>query len=172
MAKQGGLGDNLYVDGFDVSGDVGSIQSVRAPMTLEVVTPINVSAEARIGLLHDGGIDFTAFWNPTNVGTLDSEHDVLKALPSTDRIVSYFRSTVLGAPAASLVSKQVNYDGTRTADGALTFVTNAVANGYGLAWGNNLTAGKRTDTVAGNGTGVDLGSTPVSYSQGWAAYLH
>ena len=172
MAKQGGMGDNLYVDGFDVSGDIGSIQSVRAPMTMEVVTPINASAESRIGLLHDGGIDFTAFWNPTNAVVLDSEHDVLKALPMTDRVISYFRSTILGAPAASLVSKQVNYDGTRTQDGALTFVTNAVANGYGLDWGVNLTAGKKTDATASNGTGVDLGSTPTSYSQGWAAYLH
>jgi hypothetical protein len=172
MAKQGGMGDNLYVDQFDVSGDIGSIQRVAGPLTVQVNTNITQSGTNRIGLQHDGAIDYTAYWNPTTAVTLDSEHDVLKALPLTDRNVSYFRSTVLGAPAASLVSKQVNYDGSRAQDGSLLFNTSAVANGFGLEWGNNLTAGKKTDTVAANGSTVDLGAVPISYAFGWAAYLH
>jgi hypothetical protein len=172
MAKQGGMGDALYIDEFDVSGDIASLGRISGSMTVQDITDITKSAVARLGLIHDGGIDLTALWNPTEAGTLNSEHDVLKGRPVTDRYISYFRSTVLGAPAASLISKQVNYDANRNNDGSLLFNTSAESNGYGLAWGNNLTAGKQTDTVAANGGTVDLGSSPTSFSFGWAAYLH
>ena len=169
------MGDALFVDGFDLSGDVGSLSQISGPMGTEDFTPISASAIARLGLLHDGLLDFIAFWNHTNLvttGILDSEHDVLKGRPETDRTVSYYRSTVLGAPACSMISKQITYDGTRNQDGSLTFGVNTVANGFGLEWGNNLTAGKRTEAAAGNGLSVDLGAVPISYSFGWAVYLH
>lgn len=172
MTKQGGMGDNFYIDEFDVSGDIGSLQRISGSMTVQDVTDITKSALTRIGLVHDGGIDFTAFWNPAELVTLNSEHDVLKGRPVIDRNVTYMRSTILGAPAASLVTKQANYDGTRNQDGSLLFNASVLGNGYGLAWGNNLTAGKKTDTTGTNGGTVDLGSVITSYSFGWAAYLH
>lgn len=172
MAKQSGLGDNLYVDEFNVSGDIGAINSLTSPMTVQDITNITLSGVARQGLLHDGSIGFTSLWNPANVSPANSQHQVLRTRPVTDRIVSYFRGTTLGNPAASLVTKQINYDGSRNQDGSLTFATDAQANGYGLEWGVNLTAGPKTDGAGANGATVDLGSTPTSYSQGWAAYLH
>lgn len=172
MAKQNGLGDNFYVDEFDVSGDIGSLSSISGPLTVQDITPINKSAMVRQGLLHDGSMSFGSFWNPTNVGTLNSAHDVLKGRPVTDRQCSYFRSTVLGAPVASLISKQINYDSNRNQDGSLTATTDVSANGFGLEWGVNLTAGIDTDTAGANGATVDLGASPTSFSFGWAAYLH
>jgi len=170
MALQAGMGDNLYVDGFDVSGDVGSLNRIASPMATQDTTPINLSGVRRLGLLHDGGIDFSAFWNPGIEA--DAAHSVLKTLPTSDRVVTYCRGTALGARAASLVGKQINYDGNRAADGSFTLGVSTQANGYGLEWGQLLTAGKLTQGAAGNGTGVDLGASPTSFSQGWAAYLH
>lgn len=170
MGKQGGLGDNLYVDGLDVSGDIGALGRISGSMTTQDTTPITKSGYERIGLLHDGGIDFTAFWNPG--AAADTAHSALKGLPTTDRAVTYCRGTALGAHAASQFSKQINYDGSRAADGSFTFGVSTQANSFGLEWGQLLTAGKLTQGSAGNGSSVDLGSSPISYSFGWAAYLH
>src|SRR5689334_10122262 len=106
VTKQSGMGDNLYIDGADVSGDIGSLGRISGSMNTQDVTPIWTGANARIGLLHDGGIDYTAFWNPGIAA--DTAHSVHKTLPITDRVVSYLRGTTLGAPAASLVGKQIN----------------------------------------------------------------
>ena len=164
MAKTGGLGDNLYISGVDLSGDTNSIGKVSGgPKALEL-TGIDKSAPERLGGERDGGIDWVSWFNPTGA------HPTLSAIPTTDQIVTYCRGTTLGSAAACLVAKQIGYDPTRAGDGALTFAVSAVANGFGLEWGLQLTAGKRTDTTATNGTSVDL--TAVSTPWGWQAYLH
>lgn len=175
MAKQGGLGDNLYIAGYDLSGDIGSVGNVGGgPATLEV-TGIDKSAPERIGGLRDGRIQFSAFFNP---GTLpDKAHARLKTLPTTDVVAAYFRGTALGGASANIVAKQLNYDGNRGDSGEFTFAVEAAANAYGLEWGRSLTAGKRTDTTGTNGASVDfgLGSPPLfngSTLFGLQAYLH
>lgn len=168
MAKQSGMGDNLWVDGLDVSGDIGSLGRISGGMTTQDTSPINVYARERIGLLKDGALDYGAFWNPGVAA--DTAHSVHKTLPTADRTLTYCRGTALGAHAASMIGKQVNYDGTRAADGSFTLAVNAVANGFGLEWGQLLTPGKQTQTGAGNGTSIDL--TTVSTAFGWAAYLN
>lgn len=175
MAKQSGLGDRLFVAGYDLSGDVGSLGRIGGGHGVQDVTGIDKDAFERIGLLRDGGIEFTAFFNKETAAddppnTQDRSHLVLKALPTADRIVTYCRGATLGKPAAGLVAKQINYDPNRAQDGALTLGVQALANGYGLDWGVQLTAGKRTDTTATNGTSVDL--TTVSTAFGWQAFLH
>lgn len=67
------------------------------------------------------------------------------------------------------MAKQVNYDPTRAADGSLTIQVQAQSTDYGLQWGKQLTAGKRTDTAATNGTGVDFGA---AWTNGLQAFLH
>lgn len=103
----------------------------------------------RLGGHRDGTIDFVTYFNPTRA------HPVFSALPRTDVLVTYARGTTLGNPVAEMLAKQTNYDPTRAADGSLTAVVNAVGNGFGLEWGEQLTAGLRTDTTATNGTSVD-----------------
>lgn len=166
MSKQTGLGDNFYYAGYDLSGDVGSLSRVGGgPSPLEV-TGINKSALERLGGKRDGAIDFVAFFNDAT----GAAHPRLSSLPTTDQIATYARGTTLGSPAACLVSKQVNYDGNRAEDGSLTFTISTLANAYGLEWGRQLTAGKRTDTGATNGSSVDLGSaSPGAF--GLQAYL-
>jgi len=166
MAKQSGLGDNCYVAGYDLSGDVGSLGSISTPRGITEVTGIDKSAPERILLGKDGLIDYSAWFNPAAA----QAHPRLSSLPTTDQILTYCRGTTLGNPAAAMVAKQLNYDGTRGADGAFSFAVQAQANGYGLEWGRQLTAGKRTDTTATNGTSVD--HTTVETLFGWQAYLH
>lgn len=166
MAKQSGLGDNLYVDGYDVSGDIGSIGRISTPRPLFEVTGIDKSAIERIPGLRDGGMEYSAFFNDAT----DQAHAVFAGLLTTDQLVTYCRGTTLGNPAAALVAKQLNYDPSRGSDGSLTIAIAAEANGYGLDWGRQLTAGKRTDTTATNGASVD--HTDASTAFGWQAYLH
>ncbi len=163
MAKQSGLGDNLYVDGVDISGDVGSLESIAGPQKLIEVTAINKSAHERIGGQRDGKIAFTAYFNATGA------HPALSTLPTADRVLSYVRGAALGNPCASMVAKQIDYPVTRSQAGDLTMKVEADANGFGLEWGVQLTSGVRTDGAATNGASVNhLASTAF----GLQAYLH
>jgi len=164
--KQSGMGDNLYVAGYDLSGDTGSIERIGGGNSPLVVTGINKSAFERIGGLRDGGIDWTSWFNPSAA----QQHVALSPRPTTDVLVTYFRGTTIGKPAASMIAKQVNYDPTRGEDGSLSFSLNAVANGYGLEWGEQLTAGLRTDTGATAGTAYQYtGAATTNF--GLQAYL-
>ncbi len=165
MTKQSGLGDNLYVGGYDLSGDTATVAPVRGGPAAMDVQGIDKSAYERIGGRRDGGISWVSYFNPT----AGQAHPVLSALPTADVLVSYLRGTSLGDPAACCIAKQINYDPTRGADGSLTMAVQAEANQYGLEWGNLLTPGKETDTGAANGTGVNL---VAETSFGLQAYLH
>jgi hypothetical protein len=165
--KTSGLGDNLYLNGFDLSGDIQSLSKISGGPAALDVTGINSSAFERIGGLRDGNIDATAYFNPGLAA--NAAHTVLSALPTTDVTLCYARGTTLGNPAACMVAKQINYDGTRATGGVFTFAVAAQANGFGLEWGTQLTAGLRTDSAAtAPATGVDF---TASTSFGFQAYL-
>jgi hypothetical protein len=153
LAKTSGLGDNFYLSGYDLSGDIGSLEQIRGGPKTQDVTGLDKSAFERIGLLRDGQIDFMSFFN-TAVG---QQHAALKVLPTTDVIACYFRGTTLGNPAAGINAKQVNYDPARGQDGSLTFKTQCMGQGYALEWGVMLSAGKVTVASSGSLTGVDGG---------------
>lgn len=153
MAKSSGLGDNFYVGGYDLSGDTNSLGEIGGGPALIEITGIDKSAFERIGGLRDGRMEWVSYFNDAS----GKAHPVLSALPTTDRILTYCRGTTLGNPAACLVGKQLNYDPTRADDGKLTMAVRAEGNAYGLEWGKQLTAGKRTDTAATNGTAVEFG---------------
>lgn len=166
MAKTSGLGDNCYVGGYDLSGDVGALGAIAGGIAgTQDQTGINASAHERTHLLRDGRFEFTSFFNDAS----NQSHSALSSLPTTDRIVTYCRGTTLGNPAAAMVGKQINYDFTRPADGSLTIAVQVLPNAYGLEWGRQLTAGKRTDTGATNGASID---TTASAAFGAQAYLH
>lgn len=154
MAKQSGLGSALLVGGNDLSGDISSLDTISAPMAVLDVTAINQSAPHRLGGLRSGDLQFTSWFDPA----LGAEHAVLSTLPTSDvtctAVIGPAPFTV-GGPAACLTGKQLNYDGTRGADGSLSFKVEVQSDGSGLEWGELLTAGLRTDTAATNGTGKD-----------------
>jgi hypothetical protein len=164
MSKSNGLGDNLYVGGYNLSGDIGAIDSISSPRGLLDDTGIDKLAHERMLSTKDGEISFSAFFN---VATAQA-HPVLSALPTSDIGVMYCRGTTLGNPSAAMLGKQINYDPTRGADGSLTFKTQALASNYGLEWGKQLTAGTRTDTAATLGTSLD---NAAATTFGLQAYL-
>ncbi len=170
MAKQSGLGDNFYIGGYDLSGDVGAVQTIARRSGLLPVAGINKSAMERVYGLDDGEISFNSFFNDAT----DQEHDALKGLLKTDRIVMWFRGTTLGGQGASMVAKQINYDWARTADKGLIATVQCIGNvdsasaDAALQFTRSLTAGKRTDGSATNGSSVD---DAAASSFGLSAYL-
>ncbi|MFC5834654.1 hypothetical protein [Nonomuraea insulae] len=165
MPKQSGLGDRLLVAGYDLSGDINSLGRIGGGHAPLEVTGIDKSAMERIGGLRDGAIEFTSYFNPST----DRAHDRFSALPAANQVVTYLRGTTLGNAAAAMVAKQINYDGSRGDAGEFTFEVQALANGYGLEWGTQLTAGVRSDTDETEGTSYDFGEAT---SFGVQAYLH
>lgn len=174
MAKSTGLGNNLFVDGYELGGDVGRIDQIACPMAVQEVPGIKHSAQVRIGLKHDGVIAYNAYFNPDDTAGAEGAHVALSGLPTADRIETAWLGTgAAGDPACSIVTKQIDYGPNREESGALTFAVNGQANGYGLDWGVLLDDSPREDTSATTPTeGVDLGASPTSYSQGWVAYAH
>lgn len=154
MAKSSGLGMALYVAGYDLSGDVGSVESISSPIALLDVPGINRSAMERIQGVRDGMVDFTAFFNPDSTAGAEGEHTALSTLVATDRLVQVLMGTTRGDAIAALTSKQTNYDPTRSQDGALTFAVHSpAAAGIALEWGIVLVA-KTTHASATTETGI------------------
>lgn len=164
MAKQSGLADALFFNGYDLSNDIQSL-SVGMPSQLLDVTAIDKSAIERIYGLRDGAIPFTAYMNDAT----GRAHPVLNVRPTTDVQVMYCRGSVLAAPAAAHVAKQVGYNPARGADGSLLFSVETLQNGYPTEWGKQLTAGSDAITGAADGTSVDFGTGSTAF--GLAAYL-
>jgi hypothetical protein len=158
MTKQTGLGDHLAVAGYDLSGDIGSISQIGGgPAALEV-TGIDKSAPERLGGLRNGAINFAAWFNKA----AGQAHPVLSALPRTDVIAMYGKGGAIGNAGAACVGLQINYDPTRGNDGSLTLAVAVQSDGYGIEWGEQLTAWVRTDTTGTNGTGFD-GAASTSF---------
>lgn len=165
MTKQSGIGDQLFIAGYDISGDVGSIDRCSSNSEALDITAINASGHERLLGRFDGEISFAHYFNDASL----QEHVALAAKGSgADRVVTYFRSSAIGNVAAGLVAKQINYDWDRPADGSLTGKTQCLASNKGLDWCEQLTVGKRTDTGATNGASRNNGG---SSSTGLAAYL-
>lgn len=167
MAPKTGLGAQLYIDGYDVSGDTQSVQRVGGGGAVLDKTAIVHSGYVRKGGIREGAIEWTSHFNKAT----DQQHKALSTLPLTDRHLMYSTATVLGAVAAAEVAVQVNYDATRAADGDLTFALSAPSTQYGFEFGTLMTAGKRTDGAATNGVGVDFAASHAFGAQFWLQVL-
>lgn len=163
MSKRSGIGMGAAYGGYDLADDIGALTIGGGPAVIEV-TPITKAAPERLGGLIDGHIDLDAFLDDA-AGQM---HVVGSALPTTDRQIIVFLASTIGASAACMVGKQLDYAPTRNADGALPITLPHPANGFGMEWCELLTAGYRTDTSGSNGTALDDGAATTT---GWAAYL-
>lgn len=168
MAKRSGLGSLLLVDGYNLSGDIGAIDEIGGGNEPLDITGINKSAHERIGGLRDGRLATTAFFNPAT----NASHDRFNNLPTTDVIATYCSAQSIGSSACSTVAKQINYDGTRGDDGSFTFKVDAQSNGYGVEWGELLTAGIATFGGAASGSSLDYGAAVGTTNFGLQAWLH
>jgi hypothetical protein len=166
MGKATGLGAGFYLDGVDLSGDIGSLGRFNNARGLTDLTGIDVEAPERAHTHRDGGMEFQSWFN----AAAGQSHPTL-ADPTThgDRIATYLHRRTLGAPACFCVAKQADYGISRPDDASLTGSVAVESNGFGMEWGVLLTPGKETDSGAANGTGVDLAATT---NFGLQAVLH
>ena len=164
MAKQSGLTDNFFIDGHDLSGDVTSVDTISGSKATLDIPVIESAAMVRLAGHGGGEIAFTSWFDDgTNL-----EHTALSALPTTDVIVLYTRGVASDSPAAGLLAKQINYDGAKGSDKALTLNVQCLSQGVPLEWGVLLTAGAITQSSAGSESSKD---DSASSSSGVAAYL-
>lgn len=167
MAKKSGLGMKLYLQGMDMSGDVGAINTMRSSVAVLDVTPIDKTAHERIHGLRDGEITFNVFFNNATGET----HDALAALPTTDVLCMVLTGTTRGDPVICLTAKQVNYDWQRGADGSmLGTVQLLAASGVPLEYGLLLKA-KGQHNSATDETGIDFGSQTTSGAVGYLQHF-
>lgn len=166
MSKQTGLGDQLFVDGYDIGGDTQSIGSLATPVATLEVTGITKSAFERLHGIANAQGEFTAFFNDAD----DAAHEALKTLPRSDGHLMYLRGAGAGNQAIGMVGKRIDYAGSRGDDGSFTFGVSMQGSGSVADWCTQLTDGKITVTAAGDEGGVDLGGGG-SKSFGFQAYL-
>lgn len=164
MTKRNGLGMRLFISGFDISGDINSFSQINGGPNALDYTDITQDAMSRLGGLRSGGCQFQAYFNdaPTRA------HAVLSPMPTADVDAMGLVGTALGSSAFACRSKQINYDMTREAEGGLYFQVDLQSNAYGLEWGEMLTAGRRVESTATNGTAVD---GTAATADGLQAYL-
>lgn len=114
MAKQSGLGDNFYIAGYDLSGDIASVDKVSGGPALLDVTPLNVSAHARTPGLRDGSLSFTSFWEST--ATVTTPGVPASGAPGTTSTYNFsVLVTVTGGTGTQVTINGVNqgaFDGT------------------------------------------------------------
>jgi hypothetical protein len=72
MTKMSGLGDNFYIGGYDLSGDVSAFSQIGGGPVLLDVTPVKSSANQRIGGLRTGDLQFTTFFEFAGSGSAPS----------------------------------------------------------------------------------------------------
>jgi hypothetical protein len=164
MAKTSGLAVRCYLDGHDISGDVSAISNINA--TQEMLDVPNLSKEAmeRLAGREDGNIAINTWFNP------DTSHAaILDAgkLPAGDRVVLVPMGAAIGDQAAMLVTKGENYNVTRAPGSAIAAVSSFQANGVGVEFGEMLTATKRTDASAANGSSIDGGAQTTDGGVGY-----
>jgi len=141
MAKKSGLGQQIFVNGYDLSGDVATIDNAGSPRNLLEITAVNASGIERLVGLSDGNLSVSSWFNDAT----EQEHAAFSGLVTTDRILTWAFGATRGDVAACLVAKQLNYDGARGSDGSLSFtIDTQAASGVPLEWGNTLTTGKET----------------------------
>jgi hypothetical protein len=164
MAKQSGLGDQLFIGGYDIGADINSIGSISTPRQTLEGTAITQSANARLFGLRDASAEFVSYFDPA----ADASHAILKTLPVADTQLMYLRGTGVGSEAFCMVGKQIDYNPNRGDDGSLLFTTSIQSNGFGADWADQLTAGKVTHASGASTTGLD---TLAAASFGWQAYI-
>lgn len=126
-----------------------------------------LSATSGGGVLEGTGTDSSGTWT---IQLCNTAHPTLSSLPTANTIGTYAKATsAIGDVACSVIAKQANYDGTRAADGMLTFSFDLLSAEQGVIWGKLGTAGVIDVTGTGNQTRIAHGSATTG---GLRAVLH
>jgi hypothetical protein len=169
MAKESGLGARFVVDTYDISADTRTLNSIDFQLPVIDMTSIDKLAyERQIGV-KGAKLSATLFFNPT---AATGTHVLISTLPRTNRQMTYMHRSTIGAPAYSMRAKQINYDPSRTEEGALLVKLDAESDGTAGQWGTMLTDGVVTSTGAQSYAGTqDIVGTTNFGLQMWVHLL-
>lgn len=162
MAKQTGIPSKLWIDAYDVSGDVGAVNSIGSSRAQLDVTSIQSDYMERLPGIGDATLSFASFFNS------DGAHAQLRAMATANKIITVSLGTAIGAAAATMVGPEVTYNTVRGADGSLGSTTDAVSNnGQGIEWG--FLGANQSFAAAGSAATLDGAAATAT---GAAAVLH
>jgi hypothetical protein len=115
MPKVTGLGDNFYADGFDLSGDVASLDKISQPLQLLDATAMTQRAHARLKGKRDGAVSATVFMD-TNFPVVASPGVPATTVPLVSTFPYVVRVTITGGTMSNVV-----INGTSVGSGAGTY---------------------------------------------------
>ena len=164
MAKKSGLAQQLFQGIYDLSGDVSAISSWSTPVGVLDITGINKSANERIQGVVSGNLSYNVFFNDA----AGAAH-LASRVPPTSTVLTWAMGATVGDVAGMVAGLATSYDGTRAADGMITFDIEQLSNSTPPVWGVMLTPGLKTDTSAANGATLDQGAQTTA---GAEAILH
>ena len=84
MAKQSGLGQRLYLGGYDLSGDVGASDNASTPTPLLTVQSIDKQAVERIPAQRSGLLPVKA--SSTDHDAADEARDQYQSFPASQDV--------------------------------------------------------------------------------------
>jgi len=156
VAKKNGLAQEFFIEGYELSGDVGSLQDVSSPHEVLEVPVINKSGMVRVAGRSDGAISFNSWFDDAS----ELAFDATKGLPTADSVILYALGGAVNDAAAFLTAKRVEYGWVEGADGSLELsITARSAIGIPLEWGVMLSAGKITHSSASSSASRDDGAS-------------
>ena len=169
MSKSSGLGMGFDVDGIALAGDINSFGKIGGgPAGTQDLTGIDKYAPERAGLLRSGAFEWVSYFNPA----VGAAHPKFSALPTSNITATVrFPGAALGDAGAGIVAKQITYDPKRGKDGSLLIDIKTVSDGFGMEFGQQLTAGIRTDSTATAGTAYDYGAAVGTTNFGLQMYV-
>tara|TARA_R110002020_G_scaffold11164_3_gene42327 strand:- start:296 stop:1030 length:735 start_codon:yes stop_codon:yes gene_type:complete len=167
MAKSSGLGQALFVQGYDISTDVSTLDGAGYNQEMLDITGIDKSAAERVA----GRLESTITINGWFDNADDKAHEaytVSNKLPTGDRAVTYLLGTAISEPSLFLNAKQANYDITNSPGSALAttamFSSTASVSGFdGIAFGVMLDVPTIYSSTT-NGTTVDQSASSAAGS--------
>ena len=167
MEKSSGLGQALFVQGYDISTDASALDGAGYNQEMLEITGIDKSATERVA----GRLESTITVNGWFDNADDKAHEaytVSNKLPTGDRAVTYLLGTAISEPALFLNAKQASYDTTNSPGNALAttamFSSTASVSGFdGVAFGVMLDV-PTTYSSTTNGSTVDQSASSAAGS--------
>jgi hypothetical protein len=99
---QSGLGDNFYIGGYDLSGDISSVDSISGAVAVLEATALKQSAESRLYGLRSGIMKFTSLFENSVVASSP-------AVPlSTVPYVSTYNVSILVTIVGTVTNVSIN----------------------------------------------------------------
>jgi hypothetical protein len=139
VTKVSGLGAALYVDEFDISGDIGAMSSMSMTTNLQDVTGLDKDGTERLTLRNDAEMSYDAFWNAAAGRSIP----VLEPLETA--VATYVNGRTIGSRTRTLTGVKSSWTATRGPDGSIAANGQLQASiGRPLEGGLLLTVGKQT----------------------------